>query len=71
MVFPPTLKDLEDRLKLRGTEKESVLKTRLENAKVELKKGLLSPNLIDYNVLNTNDLKRSTNIFTRIIKGLY
>ncbi|KAJ3255630.1 hypothetical protein HK103_006155 [Boothiomyces macroporosus] len=51
-IAPPSIADLEKRLKGRGTETEESLKQRLETAKGELKWGL-EPGNVDYVITNT------------------
>jgi guanylate kinase len=67
-IAPPSLDELEKRLKKRGTETEEVIKIRLNNAAEELKKK----NSYDYSVTNI-DLKiceeELATIFQKILKG--
>lgn len=53
-IMPPTQKDLEERLRGRGTEKDEELRLRLEDARVEM---CLSANY-DHSIMN-DDLERA------------
>ncbi|KAJ0982319.1 hypothetical protein J5N97_010574 [Dioscorea zingiberensis] len=54
-ICPPSFKELEKRLRARGTESEEQVQKRLRNASAELEQGKL-PGLFDY-VLVNDDLK--------------
>ena len=61
-IFPPSIAELKARLTKRGTESAHSLKTRLENSKNEIARGLLTPDetkLIGYRLVN-NDLEKSS-----------
>jgi len=61
-ILPPSLDELERRLKKRGNDSEEVIKRRLENAKAET----LQAKWYDYNVLN-DDLDRAIDQVKSII----
>lgn len=67
-ISPPSLEELEIRLRKRGTESEESIKTRLANAKIEMKRK----NDFDFQIVN-NDLNRAfsdlENIIATILKG--
>lgn len=52
-IGPPSLEELEHRLRNRGTESEEQITTRLRNAKEELA-SIEEPGLYDYVLINTN-----------------
>jgi guanylate kinase len=52
-IGPPSLEELEHRLRNRGTESEEQITTRLRNAKEELA-SVEEPGLYDYVLINTN-----------------
>ncbi len=54
-ISPPSLEELEKRLRNRGTESDENLKIRLENAKVEMKRQ----DDFDYKIIN-DDLERAS-----------
>lgn len=56
-VAPPSLEELETRLRGRGTEKEDAIQRRLSNARGELEYGLEQGNFDA--VLVNNDLDRT------------
>ncbi|MCP3891109.1 MAG: guanylate kinase [Desulfobulbaceae bacterium] len=61
-ISPPGLKELENRLRGRGTESEEKIQLRLKNAEVEMAAAK------DYEYLLVNDsLEEATNILTSII----
>jgi len=61
-IMPPSLEVLEERLRRRGSDPEDSIKTRLKNAKEELK----SAGLFSYKVVN-DDLERATQELVSII----
>ena len=56
-IAPPSMEELESRLRGRGTEKEDAIKRRLANARGELEYGL-TPGNFDA-VLVNNDLSKT------------
>lgn len=64
-IAPPSLTELENRLKLRGTEKEDTIALRIGNAKKEL----LRKNDYDYLVIN-DDLEDAYQNLHRIFSSL-
>ncbi len=67
-IAPPSLEELEKRLKKRGTESDEVIKVRLTNAAQELKKK----DQYDYSVTNSNldDCEMElASIFREILEG--
>jgi guanylate kinase len=68
-VSPPSLQQLEDRLRGRGTESEADIKTRLGNAAGEMKYGQQDG---EFDLFLTNDeLKTSSDILGGVVKGWY
>jgi guanylate kinase len=67
-VIPPSLRDLELRLRKRGTESEESIGVRLANAKIEMKRQ----NDFDFKIIN-DDLDRAfkelESIVGKILKG--
>jgi guanylate kinase len=61
-IMPPSLDVLEERLRRRGSDPEDSIKTRLKNAREELK----SVGLFSYKVVN-DDLERATQELVSII----
>lgn len=61
-IEPPSIKDLENRLKRRGTETNDSIKTRIENAKKELE----AKKFFDYIVIN-DKLERAVEEIKKII----
>ncbi|MCQ3034846.1 MAG: guanylate kinase [Bacilli bacterium] len=61
-VIPPSLDELEARIRGRGTESDEVIKERIEKARVEMHKQ----KLYQYKVVN-DDLKRAANEIASII----
>ncbi len=64
-IAPPSIEELEKRLKARGTESEQVIKRRIENAKREM----LRQDDYDYKVLN-NDLEEAYNQLSKLFKKI-
>ncbi len=64
-VLPPSMDELEKRLRSRGTEKEEDIQKRLEIARNEVKKSVD----YDYTVIN-DDLDSASNDVLNIIKAL-
>ena len=64
-IEPPSFKDLEERLRGRGTESEEALKIRLENAKKELSRK----DDYDYNIVN-DDLEKAYSELHSLIEQL-
>lgn len=66
-LAPPSIEELERRLRARGTESEEVIKERVETAKHEI---TLADNkyLFKYKVVN-NDVDEAANEIIRILKG--
>ncbi len=62
-IMPPSFKELEERLKKRGTEDEKDLQKRLENSKIEMK----HVDMYDYAVIN-DDLNKAVNQVINIIQ---
>jgi guanylate kinase len=58
-IEPPSVEELERRLKARATDSDEVIKERLENAKKEL----LRKNDFDYNVINDEYDKAYTKLY--------
>ena len=72
-MFPPSIEDLEQRLRKRGTETEETLKTRLGNSVQEIERGLMENDptcLIGYRLVN-RDLDLSKPAFVGLIEALY
>lgn len=61
-IAPPTIAELERRLRGRGTESEDVIKVRLTNALTELD----ASNKYEYLIVN-NDIKEATHLLESII----
>ena len=72
-MFPPSVSDLETRLRNRGTETEETLKTRLTNSVNEISQGLKEDDstcLIGYRLVN-RDLEVSRPAFVAMIEAMY
>lgn len=65
-IKPPSLEDLEKRLKGRGTENDESLKKRLDTAKIELEYEKQEPNAFDYVIIN-NDIDSAYNELKKIL----
>jgi len=65
-ILPPSLEELEKRLKLRNTDNPDVIKTRLENAKEEIK----SLNIYNYAIIN-DDLEKAVNNLESIFISVF
>lgn len=65
-ISPPSLEELESRLRGRNTETEEAIVKRLQNAKEELK-ATDEPGLFDL-VITNNSLERSVSSFTELAK---
>lgn len=63
-LLPPSFEELQRRLRTRGTEDESVLKTRLKKAKDEIQKS----QMFQYIVVN-DDINQTVNCILAIIKA--
>lgn len=63
-VFPPSLEELEYRLRERGTENEEILQLRLRNARMEIEKA----KEYDHTILN-DDVYRASDELKNIILG--
>jgi len=64
-ISPPSLEELETRLRNRATETEKTLETRLKNAKEEMK----SKEKYDYLLIN-DDLEQAKREIIAIVKGI-
>jgi len=64
-VEPPSLEELEKRLRQRGTDKEEIIKERIENARKEL----LLKDSFDFLILN-DDLERSYQELFNIVRSI-
>lgn len=64
-IAPPSIEELEKRLRIRGTETDEVIKRRIENAKKEL----LRQDHYDYKVPN-HDLEIAYQLLTDLIKKI-
>jgi len=62
-ITPPTLKELEERLKSRSSDNIEIINKRLQNAKDEIK----ALNEYDFVIVN-DDIKKATNEFISIAK---
>lgn len=72
-LLPPTMADLESRLRARGTETEETLNLRMQNANGEIKRALQKNDpqcLIGYRLIN-KDLRKSKRLFVQIVQALY
>ena len=72
-MFPPSVDELEKRLRNRGTETEETLATRLGNSVCEIERGMKENDetcLIGYRLVN-KDLEHSSPAFVSLIEGLY
>lgn len=63
-IVPPSIEELERRLRDRGTENEDSLRKRLQNAEKELR----YQHQYDYVIVN-DSLENAVNEFTRIVDG--
>jgi len=63
-ITPPTLRELEKRLRLRSTDDEAIIEKRLENAKTEIH----AIGEYDYFIIN-DDIGRAVNEFATIAKA--
>ena len=74
-VLPPSIEELEARLRKRGTETEESLKTRIGNSTIEIKQGLKNDSDPEYSLIGTRivnaDLELSKSVFTKLIEGTY
>ena len=68
-VAPPSMEDLESRLRGRGTEKEDAIQRRLSNARGELEYGL-KPGNFDA-VLVNNDLDKTLEKMVEKFRGWF
>lgn len=64
-IEPPSVDELEKRLRARGTDSESVIQERLANARKELSRK----NDYDYLILN-DDVEKAYGQFKRIVEGI-
>jgi len=70
-MFPPSVADLEARLRGRGTESEEALATRIKNSRDEISQGIdYDSKLIGYRLVNGN-LDNSKPLFLSLVEGLY
>jgi len=74
-ILPPSIAELEARLRKRGTETEESLKTRIGNSINEIKQGLKNDGDTEYSLIGTRivnaDLELSKSVFTKLIEGTY
>lgn len=64
-IAPPSLKELEDRLRKRGTDSEEVIQIRLKNAKKEMERQ----NDFDYRLVN-DDLEKTYKELKNIVSKI-
>ncbi len=65
-ILPPSLEELENRLRLRNTDNPDIIRLRLDNARQEIK-GL---NIYDYAVIN-DDLEKAVIELESIIQSVF
>jgi len=69
-IMPKTMKQLEDRLKARNTDEESVLRVRLRNAQKEIEDAQSDSKLFQYFIVN-DDLETAIQEFLDVIYRFY
>jgi len=68
-IAPPSLRELEDRLRKRGTEDEESLKRRIGNASAELEYGLAKGNFDS--IVTNAELSEAVSQLESIVRSLY
>jgi len=72
-ILPPSLNDLEQRLINRGTETKTQLETRLNNAIIDMEKGLDledSNQLLGYRLIN-DEIGKTQSVFIKLHEAIY
>lgn len=69
-LLPPCVETLKQRLKIRGTETEQSLMTRVKNADAELKEIFEKKDMFQFRVIN-NKLELASNTLQTLVLALY
>eukprot|EP01016_Furgasonia_blochmanni_P007441 TRINITY_DN12988_c0_g1_i1.p1 TRINITY_DN12988_c0_g1~~TRINITY_DN12988_c0_g1_i1.p1 ORF type:complete len:152 (-),score=13.16 TRINITY_DN12988_c0_g1_i1:288-743(-) len=70
-ISPPSVEELERRLKARGTETEDTLRTRLSVAKKEIETAMQSGIYKKENIIVNDELDTATTVFVDLVRKLY